>query len=291
MSWFNYHTHTHFCDGKGTPQEFVDRAVRSGMTALGFSSHAPISEPVSWAMKENRLPDYIHAVRSVSIPSGGHLKVHLGLEADFIPGTGALDLPSPISSYLDFVIGAVHFIARNPNGSLWAVDSSPDAFAAGIESIFEGNIRKAVRLYYRQIAAMASGCRFDILAHLDIIKKNNIGELYFNEREDWYRRIIRETLDAIARSGKILEVNTGGMSRGFTSEPYPDSWILAECFRRDIPVTISSDAHHPDTLTAGFDTAARLLTDAGYRMIQVLTDTGWTTCRFDQTGIQNGFTS
>ena len=36
----NYHTHTYFCDGKGTPDEIVLEAILKGFNYLGFSSHS-----------------------------------------------------------------------------------------------------------------------------------------------------------------------------------------------------------------------------------------------------------
>ena len=41
MAFFNYHTHTTFCDGKSTPEEIVLEAIRLGMDTIGFSGHAP----------------------------------------------------------------------------------------------------------------------------------------------------------------------------------------------------------------------------------------------------------
>ena len=44
MCRFSYHTHTTFCDGKNTPMEMAEAALRQGLTALGFSGplHGPL---------------------------------------------------------------------------------------------------------------------------------------------------------------------------------------------------------------------------------------------------------
>ena len=36
----NFHTHTTFCDGTGTPEQMVVSAIEKGFDVLGFSSHS-----------------------------------------------------------------------------------------------------------------------------------------------------------------------------------------------------------------------------------------------------------
>ena len=36
----NLHTHTIYCDGANTPEEFVKAAIESGFEGIGFSSHS-----------------------------------------------------------------------------------------------------------------------------------------------------------------------------------------------------------------------------------------------------------
>ena len=36
----NYHTHTVFCDGRNTPEELVQEAIRLGCPEIGFSGHS-----------------------------------------------------------------------------------------------------------------------------------------------------------------------------------------------------------------------------------------------------------
>ena len=50
----------------------------------------------------------------------------------------------------------------------------------------------------------------DIVAHLDRVKKLNSGNRYFDENERWYQEEVSLTLEAIASSGSIMEVNTKG---------------------------------------------------------------------------------
>ena len=40
MIFANYHTHTTFCDGRDTPEQIVQEAIRLGCPAIGFSGHS-----------------------------------------------------------------------------------------------------------------------------------------------------------------------------------------------------------------------------------------------------------
>ena len=50
-------------------------------------------------------------------------------------------------------------------------------------------------------------------------------------------------LDEIVKTDVIVEINTGGISRGWRKTPYPSLDILKKIFSKNIPITISSDAH------------------------------------------------
>jgi len=105
----------------------------------------------------------------------------------------------------------------------------------------------------------------DILGHLDIVKKNNRGGAHFSESEPWYREAVLGALRRIARSGVIVELNTGGVVRNTSGAFYPSEWVLAECLRLGIPVMVSADAHRPQDLDGHFREAFALLHDIGFR--------------------------
>ena len=87
--------------------------------------------------------------------------------------------------------------------------------------------------------------------------------------------LVETSLDAIAETEVILEINTGAMARGYTSEPYPSPWILGCCAARGIPITINADAHRPSWVDYSFPEARRIALQAGYEAIQVLRNGRW----------------
>ena len=286
MHWTNFHTHTDYSDGEGTPRDFADEAVRQGVKVLGFSCHAPVPFPVSWAMKSSDLREYRESVRSLKTRYEGKLRIYLGLEIDFIPEVTGPSFPQFQSLALDYTIGAVHFAGRHGEGKYWGIDASEEEFAWGIDRLYGGSAEEAVKCYYRMIRAMIQGSRPDITAHLDLIKKNNKGGKYFSEEERWYREEVFETVRAIAASGSILEINTGSLSRHQMDSPYPSPWILERCFEEDIPITLCSDAHKPQDLTGAFRETAALLRDIGFKTLHVLGPRGWSPLPFSPEGLE-----
>lgn len=275
MRWANFHTHSNFCDGVGEPQGYVVEAIKQGVAALGFSSHAPLPFSTSWHMPPGALAGYCQTVRRLQQENAGRLPIFLGLEIDFIPGVTSPQAPRFQPFGLDYTIGSVHFVDRTPEGVLWEIDGHPESFARGLEEGFGGDIRRLVESYYGLIREMVQTACPDVIGHFDVIKKNNPRERYFSETEPWYKEAVFETLDVIAASQRILEVNTGGIVRKRTDALYPSPWILERCLALDIPVTLSSDAHMPEHVTAGFDGAADVLWEIGFREVYQLSSTGW----------------
>ena len=71
-------------------------------------------------------------------------------------------------------------------------------------------------------------------------------------------------LDAIAQSGMAVELNTAGWHKD-VREAYPSPEIVRGCFRRDIPMLVTADAHHCGELTRDYERGTRALREAGHR--------------------------
>jgi len=241
------------------------------LTVLGFSGHAPIPYPpgaedlgIRWCTPLDTLFHYLETVREVRNEVSGELDVKIGLEIDFIPHVTGPHHPMFRILGLDYVIGSVHVAGQRSDGTMWTVDCKPEKFAAGLDEIYGGSVEDLVREYYRRIREMVIRQPPDIIGHLDIVKKNNKALNFLDESADYYREAVNETLDTVAGSGCIVEVNTGGIARGFADEPYPSRFIIERCRELGIPMMINSDAHHPKKLTESFDFARDLLRAAGY---------------------------
>lgn len=269
----NYHTHCYFCDGQQEPEAFIQAALAKGFQALGFSSHAPVPFDCDWTMPADRAQRYYTTINALKIKYQNQIEVYQGLEIDYFSN----NTHNLFAQYQwDYCIGSIHFIADFERQQYLSIDGSKADFEQTLD-YFQGEIQEFVTEYYRLVREMVTEVQPTIIGHFDIIKKNNQNEQFFSEREKWYQRIVLETLKVIADSGSILEVNTGGILRGYLSEPYPSPWILRECSKLKIPIVLNSDAHSPEMIDGWFDEAKALLREVGYQEQQVLLNSKWTT--------------
>jgi len=275
-SFGNFHTHTRYCDGRGEPRDLAREAMRLGMPRLGFSGHNTLPFPTDWTMPEENLAPYMAAVREAKAAFADRLEIYLGMEVDWLPGVVTPGAQRIRELGLDYVIGSVHFNDPRPGMHAWTVDGPPPEFQTMLRVGFGGDLRALVEGYYRCVAALAAEGACDFIGHFDIVKKNNRNESLFCEEEPWYRTAARGALEAVARSGLPMELNTGGVMRAGLTSFYPSTWILQEARELGIPVLLTSDTHRVEQLDGRFAEAVALLRRVGYRCQRQLTASGWT---------------
>ncbi|MCL2084556.1 MAG: histidinol-phosphatase [Oscillospiraceae bacterium] len=262
----NLHTHTIFSDGKDTPEKMVEVALARGFWALGFSDHAFSPNYAEGSMPPERFEAYKDEIRRLKLKYFGRIRIYLGIENESL-------YPFP-SDGLDYVIGSVHDVPIE-GGVNACVDATKLAFHEGADYL-GGDTLKLVELYYQTLANMIRTQRPDIVGHFDLPTKLNEKNDLFDMRSKRYQKAVMPALDALAAEGLILEINTGAMGRGLRSDPYPAPWILRECLKRGVRVTVSSDAHSADMLDFEFDEMEYLLRGLGYTETWQLTNGGFT---------------
>jgi histidinol-phosphatase (PHP family) len=275
----NFHTHSEYCDGKGTIGDYLRVAQKTGVRSIGFSSHAPLPFSASWCMKRDAFPLYLQEIESLRA-AYPELEIYKGLEIDFIPG---LISPSDFRAHLDYTIGSIHFVDSS-EGKHWEIDNTLEVFKEGLTRLFKNDIRQAITRYYELTRGMLSEDPPDIVGHLDKIKMHNSQETFFDEAEAWYRKEIDKTLEAISRAGSLVEVNTRGLYKKRSPTTYPSPWILERVLSSRIPITINSDAHHPDDLIREFQPTIALLNDVGFKNISILKSGIWKEMPLNQYG-------
>ncbi len=282
----SFHNHPGYCDGSGSIEAYAEAALAAGLQSLGLSSHAPVPFACSWTMPPQRLPSYCADVRVAQAAYRDRLRLWLGLELDYLSPALILEGATFQRQQIrfcrpEYLVMSVHFVGRDPNGLPWTMDESAESFARQLDEVYRGDVRRLVEEYYQLVVEMASAAPTwgvpVIAGHIDKIKMWNAGGRYFAEDAPWYLAALEEALRAIRAAGLVVEVNTAGLRRG-VGEPYPGSRALHRCKALGIPLTISSDAHRPEDLLAGFEEAAALLRELGYREIVTLGDNGWAWC-------------
>ncbi|NJO01837.1 MAG: histidinol-phosphatase, partial [Bacteroidia bacterium] len=213
MYWTNYHSHSEYCDGTEKMEAYIHEAISQKVKVYGFSSHAPLTFPVKWCMKYDKVSQYLEEANYLKRKFSDLIQIYVGMEVDYIPG-----VTGPTSNFIkslkmDYAIGAIHFVDRFENGRHWEIDAKTSVFKEGLKEIFGGNIKKVIKRYYELTREMLENQCPEIVAHLDKIKIHNRKKVFFGENESWYQKEVIKTLKSVARSGSILEVNTRGVYR------------------------------------------------------------------------------
>ena len=231
----NFHTHSTFCDGKSTPEEIVRAAIQKEFGAIGFSSHSEmLQDPEA----------YVREIHRLKAAYRGQIRILCGIEADW-------PCPLDLKPY-DYVIGSVHFVPT-PHGGRLAVDDTPEILLNGIRDEFGGSAERFVRAYFKTEREMILAGSFTILGHPDLVRKFNAKTPYFDETAAWYNEELAQTADAIKKSGKRVEINTGAISRGWMDDAYPSAAFRALLRARGVRFILSSDAHAANALDCAFD--------------------------------------
>lgn len=269
----NYHTHSLYCDGKSTLEEHVREAEKQGLLQLGFSSHSPVPFENSFAISEEKLPEYIQEIDQLQQKTDVILL--RSLECDFIPSMTVDFAERTKVCGLDYIIGGVHLV-RPPHGDgLWFIDGSKqETYDDGLRDLFDNNIKAAVTTFWEQTFEMLETQQMDIIAHFDKIKMHN-RDRFFKEDEQWYKILADKAIQLIKRHDVIIEVNTRGLYKKRCDHFYPSTELLMKARKADIPVLISSDAHKAEELMlyvpeaiaelqrCGFDHTARFDVEKG----------------------------
>ena len=220
---FNFHTHCHYCDGKGNPEDFITEAVKQQFAAFGFSSHAPLSFHNNFSIKEKDMTKYVEEIHFLRNKYAEQLPVFAGLECDYISGISTSFKQLKETYQLDYIIGGVHLVKKDDQ--LWFIDGSdPASYDEGL-ALFCYNIKKAVGAYFEQVLEMIVNEQFDVVAHFDKIKMHNKNR-FFTEDEKWYRDWIEETLLLIKKKQLIVEINTRGLYKKRCDSFYPSPLII-----------------------------------------------------------------
>ena len=260
---YSLHTHTFGFDGRNTEEQMIITARARGMKTLGFSNHFIVHPYV----KKSRM--YVYAVRgrysniyndsvenaiklfSVHYDNVRKLRekytdmnILCGMEMDWFQYDGWNDVVNYAVRRLnpDYVIGAMHFIDRGPDGVL------------NVHDIRNANTRESgqlLREYYQNLMKLAAfdwrdmGFKFNWIAHFDLPKKVGLN----------CRDMEHTALTELAKYQMPIELNSSLiMNHNYL--------ILSDIFDKisdlGLPVIISDDAHNTARIGADFDSMLRI---------------------------------
>ncbi len=246
----DYHMHTPLCGHAiGAPAEYVQEAIKAGLKEIGFSDHAPMvnRDAPGITMNMNQLPDYQHMIEEVQFQFKSQLRIKIALEADYLPGYEQKTKKMLEGYPYDYVIGSVHFINE------WGFDNPEER--AGWD---QNDVNQVYRAYYGLLRKSAQSRMFDIMGHVDLVKK------FGNRASEDMTEEVKKTAEVFRTSGVAIEINTSGLRKP-VNEMYPAPEFLRFYCMAGVPLTFGSDAHDPKDVGGDFDKAIILAKSAGYQ--------------------------
>jgi histidinol-phosphatase (PHP family) len=279
----NYHTHNRWCDGLGEIADVIEAAIAADLAQVGITSHAPVPFPATYAMPLGDLLAYREEVLRQREIHRDRIDVLLGLEIDALPELREYNQRDILAHGFDFTVGSVHFVRHLPDGNPWPLDATDELFARLLREEFGGDIRPLSEEYYERVAGLSDYPGVEIVGHIDRgVRLWNKGGRYLDESQPWYRALVDDTLRALAKTDRIVELSTGGWRRGL-EDPWPSVWMVRRCRELGIRMTLNSDSHRPDQIAYDYDRARLVLREAGYREIARfnLATGGWESTALD----------
>ncbi len=244
----DYHVHTDFsCDCQASMSEMCRAAIERGIAEIGFSEHFDLNpeDPCHGFFEPGRWWDELEGCRHTF---GSELAIRAGIELGephLYPG----EMQELLDEYpWDYSLGSLHWVEG------WLIFDRNYFRQAGVDPY---------RSYFRELARMAREAEFDILAHMDIVKR--YGARYFGPLDPAdYEAEIREVLRTCAARNIALEINTSTRRRGFEQASPSEAilrWFAEEGGRW---ITLASDAHFPEHLGYELDSALATVRSAGF---------------------------
>ncbi|MBQ0005173.1 MAG: hypothetical protein KBS68_04840, partial [Clostridiales bacterium] len=89
--------------------------------------------------------------------------------------------------------------------------------------------------------------------HFDLISKVNEKDHLFDEHHPRYVAAWQKAADKLLESGRPFEINTGAISRGYRTQPYPSLEMIEYLKERGASFVLASDSHNTETLCYDFD--------------------------------------
>ena len=256
------HNHTIFCDGKSTPEEMVKKAIELGFVSIGFSGHGFSQyDPVCMSEENERL--YRQQILQLRNVYTDKIEILLGVEHEAIG-------PYPTYNY-DFMIESVHSILQN--GKQYYIDYDWEHMQENLADY--GDVYRYCQDYFAACEKAYAITPAQIAGHLDLVTKFNEQHPVIDETDPRYLEPALAALEMGVKKGLVFEVNTGAISRGYRTTPYPTPSLLKRLNELGGKVMVNSDCHDARTMLCGYDKAKQLLLDCGFTSAVILRKYGF----------------
>ena len=266
----DYHTHSELCrHATGTIEDYVKKAIDLNLATIGVSDHFPYEFlsnieriPYSeYAITLGEIEHYLSLAEDLKEKYASKINVRIGFEIDFFENQEpALNTHlNKIIGRLDYILGSIHILNFNDGKGAWGFDDS--RFKEDYQSYGPDRVYLE---YYKTQHKMLTSSQFqlDLVSHFDLPKKFND----FPKNKEVIENEILKILELVKKRDLAMEINTGGLRKD-VKEQYPSKEIILRMYEYDIPITLGSDAHSPDSIAWEFKKVVKMLKKIGYNQL------------------------
>ena len=251
----DFHLHSYFSGDCDSPmEEMIEAGIRKGLRTMCFTEHNDFDFPYSEDMEQNsfilNVDSYLRELLRLRQKYTGKTEILFGIEIGLQPCCAEQNILLSESRDFDFIIASSHLCK--------GADPYYPAF-------FHGKKPEECCLAYFEetLDNIKAFSNFDVYGHLDYIARYLPGDAAPYNSMD-YRNILEEILKTLIAMGKGIECNTSGLRKPLSSvNPAPEIIRLYKDLSGEI-ITVGSDAHKPEDIAAGFNTAAEILKTCGF---------------------------
>ncbi len=243
MKKFDLHIHSVYSDGKNTIEEIVLQAIENGFDMIGISDHSYTDFDESYCIKIDAVDEYLEEINFLKNKYKDKIRIYAGIEQDFYSDNN--------THHFDYKIGSVHYL--KVNDTYISVDESKKILLNDVEKHFNGDIYAYIEQYFETVSKIIEKTNADIIGHLDLISKFNEDGVLFDINNPRYVSAYKTACDKLLVKNKLFEINTGAISRGYRSSPYPSNDIYEYLKSNGARFILSSDSHSVDTIGYLFD--------------------------------------
>lgn len=236
--------------------EIASAAYKAGFKVWGTSPHSPICCESGANMKSEDMDAYLAESARLKSEYAGRMKVLTGMEIDYISSEFGPHIGYFRNLPLDYRIGSVHFV-RTRSGKPVDCDGPAVRFLEYLESEYKGDLRYVAETYFAMELEMLEAGGFDIIGHLDKIGDNGSAADPFLEDNDWYAALVEKVIAKAVEKDVVIEINTKKYPSAGRFFPAERWWPLLKKYNAS--VIISTDAHYPDKVSAGYQEAIHRL--------------------------------
>ncbi len=250
MIFTDMHVHTTFCDGKNTPEEMVLSAIEKGLKKIGLVIHSFLPFFDEGGCKGYHVEQaFIKEVQRVKEKYADKIEVLCGIEMDYYS--------LGVTKGFDYVIGSVHFFKAGEK--YYPIDWYFDILKNAVDQAYGGDVYLAVEKYFEDVSNIVEKHNADIIGHFDLITKFNEKNPYIDVNNPRYIKAWQKAVDKLIPYGKPFEINTGAISRGYRTTPYPAFDIVEYIKKKGGKLILSSDAHSASGIANQYDKWKSLL--------------------------------